>query len=552
MSSKAVLCEGPAKPDHHAFLSPRLSACEERATSSGFQKIKPSQRVPLEKRRARSFRLEHHGEAEKQKESHAVIGQSLVDLALLLQHGRAKQIEQVHAATVAWLDQNDAMWTNVEWCCWLAQAFTQLTQIQHRFVIVTGLLEALLATPPQKSPTPKQITLLNMITAVLTGPTALLALGLGDVLSSLVAIISRRAEYGPQDSFLPALIDSTSSLATRVYYLDQITDLVQDLITALKRLPPPSPEVPATNRTTQGTSMLKCLIGVLRRSQTSLASSSEVTRSRVEPAVWSRSLFLWTDVDPHIRFTYAHTLLQYISSELVQAKGSPSSGESPALDPSSRKDFFDALALAAYRLALAHFSANPSNNSSASSSKSRRSSKSNSPTHGKTNSKAGASLASTGDMPTVDDCSALQKVLLAAIGTGMPEATLSILPMLSALLSSSHVGQHPETNAACRELINNTMRAAINLWSTGSVAAPVLTASHFPPLRSLEEGPSGQALTELGLVNAAPSDMEFPSIEDLAKSSQLQAATGMDASLLLVTLKEPWTVVKASQKSKQR
>lgn len=519
-------------------ISCRLAHCEERATGSAVKEIRPSQRIPLEKRKARSFRSEHHGELEKQKESHAVVCQTLADLRLLLQRGRARQVEQVVSATVAWLDKHEEHWNNPERCCWLAQTFTQLSQIQYRFVVITVLLEALTSTPPQPSPSHKQITLLSMMTAVLTGPTALLALGLGDILSSFLAIITRRAQYGPQDPFLPALINSTSSLATRVYYLDQITDLVQDLINVLRKLPKPSADVPALERTTQCTAILQCLIGVLQSSQSSLTSDSEATRSHVQPAVWTRSLFLWTDTDSAIRFTYSHALLLYIKSELSAMAASDAGTRSPHTDQTDRKEFFDALALAAYRLALAHFTLVPPSTSSASSQHSPHSDGAMSP---KTSAATGVS--------TVDDFSAIEEVLVAALQTGIPQAVLSILPMLSALLTASHIGLPSDNNAACREVINTVMRSALHIWAEDNAGAPGPIASHLPPLRPLKEGLSGQTLSSLNLQNAAPSNMEFPSIEDLSKSSKLQMATGLEGVPLLASLKEPWSTVKAAQKS---
>lgn len=523
------------------------------------EKTVTAKRIPLKKRRPRSFRKEHHGEAEKEIQSHAVIGEALLVLRQLIQRCRARQLEQILLVTLDWLDAGDQQrWTNVEWCCWLAQTLTQLAHIQYRFVVVKSLLDALVTSEQAKDPSTKQTALLAMITSVLSGPTSLLGLGLGDVLSSLVSLIARRAPYGPQDTFLPAIIDGTASLATRVYYLDQISDLVQDLIIALRRLPPPSSSssssadveasstaafttLPAAERATQANAILRCLIGVLLRAQAAshTAPNASRPRKRVSPRIFADSLFLWSDSDPSIRFTYTHALLTFIDTELLPI----SSEGDPHLTVHQRQDgikfFSDALSLAAYRLALGHFSSRKPSSKSSRSSRAGSRTASDEPTASEIG-------------PTVDDVSALQTVLLACLRSGLPAITLSLVPMFSALLSAGK-NIDPELAATSRELVNNALQATSATWSDSSHAA--LEASHpsrIPALRSLEEGPSAAALSHLELVNGAPSDLELPSIEDLSRSSKLQSALKLEAPSLLASLKEPWTPQKAAQHSKRQ
>lgn len=525
----------------HTAAQNRLANIDERTKASTSKENKPFQRIPLEKRKAPSFRKEHHGQVEKEKQSHDVMHQSLLVLRLLIQRSKAKQMECILATTLDWLDQRTERWENVEWCCWLAQTLTRFSQIQHRFGIVSALLDKLTHTPQEPQPSAQQVTLLSMITAVLTGPTALLGLGLGEVLTSFVGVIAQRATYGLQDPFLPALIDGTASLASRLYYLDQISDLVQDIILALRSLPLPSKDVSNQQRSTHGVAVLKCLIGVLERSP-HLAVGSDNNRSHISPELWSKSLFLCTDPDPAIRFTYSHALLLYIRHELPATLLQ----QHDNVDASSaRKELFDALALAAYKLALSQFTAEKPTSSSSSSTRSNRSA-SHPPDHSKgtTSPPANENAAAA----NLDDFAALQQVMLASVNSASPEATLSLIPMLSALLSSGQTLQ-PELTAVYRELISSSLTAAIAAWSDATPTSFEKTSA-IPPLRSLEDGASNGTLAELALTHNGPSeDAELPSVEDLAKSSKLQEATKCSFGILLATLKEPWTAVKAAEHS---
>lgn len=124
-------------------------------------------------------------------------------------------------------------WGNVDLCQWLALNITEWTQYQHRYAVPIQLTKKLIDTPDSKGKEKIHASLLAMITAVFSSRTPIANLATSDVISSLIQFILRRVRLDPNDPILPSVVKCVSSLATHLYYADQIQDFAEELIQKL-------------------------------------------------------------------------------------------------------------------------------------------------------------------------------------------------------------------------------------------------------------------------------------------------------------------------------
>ena len=63
-----------------------------------------------------------------------------------------------------------------------------------------------------------------MITAIFSSRLSLIGISTSDILSSLIALILRRAQVNPKDDLLPSLVECVAALGGKhVYYSDQVS-----------------------------------------------------------------------------------------------------------------------------------------------------------------------------------------------------------------------------------------------------------------------------------------------------------------------------------------
>jgi hypothetical protein len=142
---------------------------------------------------------------------------------------------QVTAFLVSMFESLDksASWGDVDLCCWLALNITEWTQYQHRYAIPIRLINEVIRTPDIATSRSIHDTLIAMITAVFSSRTPIANLATSDVITSLIDFILRRVEHDPHDAILPAVVNCVSSLATHLYYADQIQDFAEEIIRKL-------------------------------------------------------------------------------------------------------------------------------------------------------------------------------------------------------------------------------------------------------------------------------------------------------------------------------
>ena len=327
-----------------------------------------SARPPLSDRRAPS--LHAHITGEKGPSSVDVLSAALRSLHALVKQCHVTQSSHLLEAVFDFLDsRQSAAWADVERCCWLAERLTAFTMLQYRFVVPTKLLELLSDLPDERPPSNRHSSLLAMVTTVLNSKISLVGLAISDLLTALVNLIIRRIRVDTRDPLLPPLVVCISSLATHVYYADQVNDIVEELAGRLS-------DVAAQAGTRGGRSvnterdetlrvLITCMVGVMttvdRQSDSKELGSSvsstpvsvdkgkqpQVTtpapgpvntgrRNKISPEVWQETLPLLCESSYAVRSTYARALLLYIERELPHETGSRLAADSrPAANGAS-------------------------------------------------------------------------------------------------------------------------------------------------------------------------------------------------------------------------
>lgn len=278
------------------------------------------------------------------------------------------------------------------WATSLIEMVARLAPVQDRFIILVTAMETLVRSPVVEERLDQQLTLATMIDWLLSSSVNLIGLSVMDVLLGIVQHILLLLQLGGRDSkLLPhhqqtdgidlfqdaketfeGVLPSTSaerfpasetsaspirqellarlqkcigSLATHIYYTDQISDMITAIIARLK--PSPLSEVPTTAASienpaatanaiansvnlqedpttdsfftfaTARVTALKAIkdiliVANLRRSITGSAAES---RNRVGVQVWEGTQWLIRDEDREVRQAYVDALLTWLKQE---------------------------------------------------------------------------------------------------------------------------------------------------------------------------------------------------------------------------------------------
>lgn len=327
------------------------------------------EREASDDRRAPSIRA--HLASEKAPNSTAVLHLALKSIYDLIAQSQTTQVSSIVDAVLAYLDKQNG-WQDVERCCWLAERLTEGAMLQYRYVVPTRLIELLVAMD-DIAPGPKQTTILAMTMTILNSDISLVGLGVIYILDSLVGLTIRRIRCDPQDALLPPLVQCVASLATHIYYVDQVNEMVEEIAYRL-------PDIPSsdTSRTHIVRVLVYCIIGVMQvakqgdelesnRSPTPKPSATKGKEPRisgyetprpvksrrrtpVSPDVWQETLPLLCESTYAVRSAYARALIMYIENELPREdKNSMGYGDQAAYR------FCNALHATVYTLAMSSF-----------------------------------------------------------------------------------------------------------------------------------------------------------------------------------------------------
>lgn len=348
------------------IVTPLLAIAFEAQTEDVKTQSDRVEREASNDRRAPSIRA--HQMSEKAPDSTTVLHLALKSLYDLVAQSQTPQVSAIVDSILAYLDKTNG-WQDVERCCWFAERLTEGAMLQYRFVVPTRLIE-LLAAMKDIEPGPKQTTILAMTMTILNSDISLVGLGVIYILDSLVGLTIRRIRCDPQDALLPPLVQCVASLATHVYYVDQINEMVEEIAYRL-------PDIPSsdTSRTHIVRVLVYCIIGVMHvaqqgdrmeanrsptpRPDAAKGKAPQISgietprpaksrrRTPVSPDVWQETLPLLCESTYAVRSAYARALILFIENELPREDRNSTGSGDPAV-----YRFCNALHATVYTLAM--------------------------------------------------------------------------------------------------------------------------------------------------------------------------------------------------------
>ncbi|KAG6333667.1 hypothetical protein ID866_5425 [Astraeus odoratus] len=297
---------------------------------------------PLSERKASSIHA--HIDGEVGPSSTDVLATAIHALSQLFKHSNAGQVSSLMHAAFENLD-NMQLWAKTDRCQWFAQRACEWTQYQYRYAIPSRLAEHLLSTPDAGVFIDQQKALICMLTAIFTSPTALVNLSTSDIVSNLITLVFRRVVINPTDNLLPLLVECITSLGTRVYYSDQISDLASELVSRLTTMDVQGPLSQQKGVSASRSQAIRCLLAGLlglmvaadEHSKDARASEQQMPslmsmdtkpssipirgprRTRIPGEIWHDTLSLLCDSDFAVRSDYAQALVTYLRREVPRA-----------------------------------------------------------------------------------------------------------------------------------------------------------------------------------------------------------------------------------------
>jgi protein EFR3 len=116
-------------------------------------------------------------------------------------------------------------WESLDSCCWFARKTAEWAQYQYRYAVPTLLIDRTVDDQEATTVAPMHKTLVAMATSIFNSPTPLINLSTSDIITNLLALLTRRISIDFDDTLLPDLVQCISSLGSHIYYSDQIQDL---------------------------------------------------------------------------------------------------------------------------------------------------------------------------------------------------------------------------------------------------------------------------------------------------------------------------------------
>ncbi|KAI0112988.1 hypothetical protein F4814DRAFT_420242 [Daldinia grandis] len=260
------------------------------------------------------------------------------------------------------------------WAIKVFELATRWAPVQDRYVIMITTTDTLLRTPPTEENMADQIVLTAIVGSLLSSDINLIGLSVMDVLSGLIQHMKRVLKHSgssrgsggssgddkppsvadfslhisvPYRELLTRIQQSIGSLATHVYYADQISDMISTILLRLKPHPStaanasPAPEkaealpgVSAGNISDDQshldsyfaldlakTTALRAVKSILlvANPKTKVSGNVSLTRNKVPIQVWEGTHWLLRDPDGQVRKAYVDALGTWLDRETTSS-----------------------------------------------------------------------------------------------------------------------------------------------------------------------------------------------------------------------------------------
>lgn len=268
---------------------------------------------------------------------------ALQSLKKIFETNNTTQIVLATAAVLKCICAKDKV--SEKWATTLVEMITRWAPVQYRYQIFTTVQETLVKYS-QKESLENQVLLAGLMSHLLSSNLNLIGLSVMDVLLGVIGQIHHllRLDSSPdsegsippeqpselEKSLLEKLEKCIGDLATHIYYSDQITDMVHEMVMHIKpRSAASSSTTPAPTldekKTSRGSGFYSASnahkIGLrgLKAVLVTADSASETTgvgRHKVPLRVWEGTHWLLSDEDAEVRRAYVDALLTWLKLEV--------------------------------------------------------------------------------------------------------------------------------------------------------------------------------------------------------------------------------------------
>lgn len=224
----------------------------------------------------------------------SLASRAVIILKTIIKLSHAVQLCEKLSATTSWLDKfhHGTIWKEQpELVCWLGTSGVAYSAIQYRANVVGWWADQVSNIEGDNGDLNKHSTLVFTLSSILRGPTTLMGLAIGTVLSQLTSLLIRRTKSGEDDKLSFEIISAISALASHIYYSEQLNDIVSDLIDAIRVVKLGGGESESLNdkqRTLALRNLVAALGGVLEEAEQRNVSSPN-TRKKTSSASSSQN-----------------------------------------------------------------------------------------------------------------------------------------------------------------------------------------------------------------------------------------------------------------------
>ncbi|TIA90689.1 hypothetical protein E3P99_01439 [Wallemia hederae] len=151
------------------------------------------------------------------------------------QSSTPKWISMVVKPTLNSFDKHKR-WREVKWVCWMLEKALLWTPTKYAACIPTSILEMLFESQETFPTTTKQSGYLHILTHLFMLDDRIEGLQIIAILEKLIQFVIYRFEQDNQDALAPLTITTVGALARHPYYDDQLTDMVERVVSATTKV----------------------------------------------------------------------------------------------------------------------------------------------------------------------------------------------------------------------------------------------------------------------------------------------------------------------------
>ncbi|KAI5476932.1 hypothetical protein MNV49_007033 [Pseudohyphozyma bogoriensis] len=174
---------------------------------------------------------------EKTPTPSTLANRAVLTLRSIVRLSHAVQLSTKLTATSRWIDKygGGKLWGEPQLIEWIGSSNVAASAVQYRATVVSWWADQVAGIKLESgAPSAKHNTLIDTLSAILRGPTSLVGLAIGSVLAQLTSLLVHRVPAGANDPLTPRLLSAIAALASKIYYFDQLNDIVSDLIEKIR------------------------------------------------------------------------------------------------------------------------------------------------------------------------------------------------------------------------------------------------------------------------------------------------------------------------------